>query len=717
MAAQKSQGRYQNVFGDWSVRDYLGGGSGGRTAVFRLERSKLGWQETCALKVVSLMEEAGRWSECSPQRQQAYRETCRERSLQASEEVRLMARLGGCTNVVDYLDYQVMDWADEDRFGQDLLIRMELLAPLSTMVRGGLAYDRNNILKLGQDICRALILCHESGIIHRDIKPANIFCNRRTDFKLGDFGIARLLERGEQACTAMGTRAYAAPEQFTMGESGYDSRVDIYSLGLTLYELSNENRLPFAQNQYVREADVLARLRGEPFPVPSMADPALARVILKACAHRAEERYQSAREMYDALEALRPETQRLDRAAAPQPYATVVLNPPVQQTAGQTEKLERPEVLFQRGQDYKLGRGVEKDLARAAEWFGKAANQGYAPAQYAMGLAMEFGQGAPKDPARAAGWYEKAAGQGHAPAQHAMGLVCEFGKGGEKDPKQAAEWYEKAAGQGYAPAQYAMGLACEFGKGRAKHPGEAVRWYEKAARQDNADAQCALGTCYYNGTGVERDYVQAAQWYEKAARQGHARGAFNLGTCLEYGRGVSKDPVRATEWYEKAAGQGYVPAQYAMGLACEFGKGTAKDPQRAVQWYEKAARQGNANAQCALGTCLYNGTGVEQNYVQAAQWYEKAARQGHTRGAFNLGLCLEYGKGGPQNLAEAVKWYEKAARQGHQKACYRLGQCMEKGSGGAPDYVKAAQRYQKGIEQGDEACQKALLNCIQMDGA
>ena len=60
MAAQKSQGRYQNVFGDWSVRDYLGGGSGGRTAVFRLERSKLGWQETCALKVVSLMEEAGR---------------------------------------------------------------------------------------------------------------------------------------------------------------------------------------------------------------------------------------------------------------------------------------------------------------------------------------------------------------------------------------------------------------------------------------------------------------------------------------------------------------------------------------------------------------------------------------------------------------------------------------------------------------------------------
>lgn len=645
MAAQRAQGRYQNVFGDWSVRDYLGGGSGGRTAVFRLERSKLGWQETCALKVVGLMEETGRWSECSQQRQQAYRETCRERSLQAAEEVRLMARLGGCTNVVDYLDYQVMDWADGERFGQDLLIRMELLTPLSTMVRDGLAYDRNHILKLGQDICRALILCHESGIIHRDIKPANIFCNQRADFKLGDFGIARLLECGEQACTAMGTRAYAAPEQFTMGESGYDSRVDIYSLGLTLYELSNENRLPFARNQYVREADVLARLRGEPFPVPSMADPALARVILKACAHRAEERYQTARDMYDALEALRPETQRLDQTVVPRTYATVVLNSPVQQAAEQTEKLERPEVLFQRGQDYKLGRNVEKDPVRAVEWFRTAANHGY------------------------------------------------------------------------APAQYAMGLACEFGKGTAKDPQRAVQWYEKAAQQGDANAQCALGTCLYNGTGVTQNYVQAAQWYEKAARQGHARGAFNLGTCLEHGRGVSKDPAQATEWYEKAAKQGNIPAQYAMGLACEFGKGTEKDPQRAVQWYEKAAQQGNANAQCALGTCLYNGTGVEQDYAQAAQWYEKAARQGHTRGAFNLGLCLEYGKGGPQNLSEAVKWYEKAALQGHQKACYRIGKCLEKGSGGAPDYVKAAQWYQKGLEKGDEACQKALLNCIQMDGA
>ena len=604
MAAQGYQGRYQTVFNDWSVRDYLGGGSGGRTAVFRLERSKLGWQETCALKVVSLMEEAGRWNERSPQQQQAYRDACRERSLQAAEEVRLMARLGGCTNVVDYLDYQVVDWEEEERFGQDLLIRMELLVPLSAMVRGGLAYDRDNLLNLGRDICRALMLCHEGGIIHRDIKPENIFCNRRSDFKLGDFGIARLLESGEQACTAMGTRAYAAPEQFAMGGSGYDARVDIYALGLTLYELSNENRLPFAQSQYVREAEVLARLRGDPLPAPCRADPALARVILKACAHRAEDRFPSARAMYEALEALRPGTQRLDQPAPSQPYATVVLTPPVQQTAGQTdgavrqtEKQEPPEVLFQRGQDYKLGRGVEKDPVRAAEWFGKAAEQGYAPAQHAMGLACEFGQGTARDLEKAARWYGKAARQGYAAAQFALGNCCYNGKGVKQDYFQAAQWYEKAAGQGHLEGIYNLGVCLEHGRGVLQNLPGAAEQYERAARQGSANAQCALGACFYNGTGVKQDYGQAARWYEKAARQGHARGAFNLGLCLEYGRGVPRDLARAVEWYEKAANQGYAPAQHAMGLVCEFGKGREKNPELAVQWYGKAAGQGNANAQ------------------------------------------------------------------------------------------------------------------------
>lgn len=159
------------------------------------------------------------------------------------------------------------------------------------------------MIRIGKDICKGLAICHKEGIIHRDIKPANIFVTSRGEYKLGDFGIARMVDAGQRASTKMGTRAYAAPEQFVSFEENYDKRVDIYSLGLTLYELSNHNRLPFANSGYVRESEISLRILGKELPPPENADAALAKVILKACAYKAEDRFASAEEMQDELRA------------------------------------------------------------------------------------------------------------------------------------------------------------------------------------------------------------------------------------------------------------------------------------------------------------------------------------------------------------------------------------------------------------------------------
>lgn len=103
------------------------------------------------------------------------------------------------------------------------------------------------------------------------------------------------------ASTGIGTPEYAAPEQ-TSGK--YDKRVDIYSLGLVLYELSNQYHLPFAKSSYVRPDDVNMRMAGVPIPPPTKASKELAAVILKACAHKADDRYQTAHELLTALSAL-----------------------------------------------------------------------------------------------------------------------------------------------------------------------------------------------------------------------------------------------------------------------------------------------------------------------------------------------------------------------------------------------------------------------------
>jgi serine/threonine protein kinase len=98
---------------------------------------------------------------------------------------------------------------------------------------------------------------------------------------------------------------YAAPEQ-TSGK--YDKRVDIYSLGLVLYELSNQFHLPFAKSSYVRPDDVNMRMPGVPLPPPSGASKELCAIILRACAFKAEDRYQTAQEFANALIAFAKQT-------------------------------------------------------------------------------------------------------------------------------------------------------------------------------------------------------------------------------------------------------------------------------------------------------------------------------------------------------------------------------------------------------------------------
>lgn len=152
----------------------------------------------------------------------------------------------------------------------------------------GRALSEDDVLRLGIDLCKALEYCQCQNIIHRDIKPENIFVSRFGEFKLGDFGIARELERTMSGLSKKGTYSYMAPEMYK-GEA-YDSRVDIYSLGIVLYKLRNHNRLPFIslEKQLItyrdKENALNKRMAGEKLPRPAEAGDAFAEVILKACA-------------------------------------------------------------------------------------------------------------------------------------------------------------------------------------------------------------------------------------------------------------------------------------------------------------------------------------------------------------------------------------------------------------------------------------------------
>ena len=219
-----------------------------------------------------------------------------------AQEFSLMARLQGNTNIVGYYDHDAIPHSNG--MGWDVIIRMELLTPLLKHVVDH-KMQNNDIVKMGIDICKALEICQKQNIIHRDIKPENIFVSEHKDYKLGDFGIARTLEATTGA-TKAGTYNYMAPEIYK--ELPYNMTVDIYSLGIVLYQLLNNGRTPFLPPyptpiRYTDNDEALRlRMSGAKMTSPQNADEQLARIVLKACAYNPEERYTRPEQMRRELE-------------------------------------------------------------------------------------------------------------------------------------------------------------------------------------------------------------------------------------------------------------------------------------------------------------------------------------------------------------------------------------------------------------------------------
>ena len=301
--------KYEPVFGKWYITKQLGAGSYGK--VFEIQRTDVldGTVYRGALKAITIPsspEELQSVLDEDGLDRQGASSYFRETVVALNREIALMNKVKGHSNIVSYEDHDVIEHTDG--IGWDILIRMELLTPISQYFKQFDTIPRQAVLRLGIDLCRALEVCEKYSIIHRDIKPANIFISDTGDFKLGDFGVARTASASTGASTFAGTVNYMAPEVFRREK--YTASVDTYSLGLVMYQLLNANRMPFYP-PYPQPLTALAkerahdrRLAGEPLPDPVNASGPLADILRKACAPVPADRFASPTEMRLALEAV-----------------------------------------------------------------------------------------------------------------------------------------------------------------------------------------------------------------------------------------------------------------------------------------------------------------------------------------------------------------------------------------------------------------------------
>lgn len=268
--------------GRYDIQEVLG--SGGMGVVYRAWDREVG--ETLAIK--TLRPELGRLDS-----------TLLERFRQ---ELRLARRITH-RNVVRTYDLGEVDGV--------YYITMEFVrgTTVAALVREAGRLDVPATLTIGKQICRALEVAHEEGIVHRDIKPQNLLVDPAGFLKVMDFGIARLAAApveggGGQTLTAagavVGTPQYMAPEQL-FGEP-VDGRADLYATGAVLFECVT-GRAVFEAPSLVA---LLARHLNDRPPDPRSLNPevpeSLSRVIMRALVRRPEERWSRAGEMLHALE-------------------------------------------------------------------------------------------------------------------------------------------------------------------------------------------------------------------------------------------------------------------------------------------------------------------------------------------------------------------------------------------------------------------------------
>ena len=271
----------------------------GDSAVFEIERRNAGFTEKCAMKAVAVFEDALQSSNPGAIAGEDA-EKRKQRLIDAAlEEVRMMIALQSSANIVRYFDHELIEWTEAGRTGVDLLIREELLKPVSSIVEDGGRLGADEAEALAHDITAALKACHDAGIYHRDVKPSNIFENAEGRYKLGDLGSAARMKTDHAPIPA--TALYAPPELLNGTAGAYEPSADIYSLGLTLYELV-AGRLPFENSRFPDGASVKKRLAGESIPAPTGASSHLGQVIVRACSFAPKDRYGSADELLLALD-------------------------------------------------------------------------------------------------------------------------------------------------------------------------------------------------------------------------------------------------------------------------------------------------------------------------------------------------------------------------------------------------------------------------------
>lgn len=278
------------------------------------------------------------------------------------------------------------------------------------------------------------------------------------------------------------------------------------------------------------------------------------------------------------------------------------------------EKSTHSDALYQLGQLYFFGLGVEPNLQKAQQYYKMSADIGNENAKAALAMNLST-LNVSQEKARDSERFEvlkKSAAQGDPYSQYQLGTMYYRGnKLMKRDQATGVQWFLKAANQGVEEAQIEMGHASNLGIGVPKDYKEGFKWFKLVADKGNLYAKYKIAYSYYLGSGVEKNYKAAFDLYKTIASKGqdaflaskkddtnlfdvsnYINTIFMVGHMYHYGEGVAKNDKEAFTWIKKAADLGDIQAINELGFMYLQGEGTKKDRDMAKFYLNKACNQG-----------------------------------------------------------------------------------------------------------------------------
>ena len=658
------------------------------------------------------------------------------------DEIRIMLSLKDFPYIVRCEDFDVIK--DERNHEWTILIRMELLTSLRDYLLDNIVTEET-VQKIGTDITKALILFEDESvkILHRDIKPENLFVNAYGFFKVGDFGVARVYNSVSSSRSRKGTYEYMAPEVFKHGK--YGPTIDIYSLGLILYQMLNNNRLPFfpLEGSYSyedRDQFLIERLSGRSeIPAPVNASKEFAAIILKMIAYNSGDRYQNATDLLHDLSTIKPSQKQVPSSRVKNNFNEQENVPKFTPTAavfpGNKRWNSRDKKSWEKSEESDSSSFSEDKDRQSAPAHNQDQSQEESARDRTPSSSKVKTTEGEKDPVSNPEPNVNVnikPGEHEVPAHRGSSSPCSPGndaqrKGdAQKDRSRSAirktiiigasavviilailvpflqnQKYELKVNGGTGTGEYKAGALIEV---HAKSSDDKIfdSWISSGIQL--SDSQ--INTPDISIKMPRHNAMLDATYSDVPEKE----VAIDPDTLFYIGKQAHEnaDYAKAIENYTQAAEGGSLDAIIALANMYYSGEGVERDYAKALTYSRQAAELGDTGSYTMLGEMYENGNGVEQDYEKALEYYKKAADLGDLEAMLSVADMYYSGKQVPQDYEMAAAYYEKAAGENSVAALIKLAQMHEKGLDVSHNYTMAADYYEKAANLGDVQAMMAV---------